>query len=102
MKSIAILVASLAVVTAFAPQQNVASSSTKLEALADQVRTFQCMLSWNVFTQNPAELFHIPMYLPLNIMLDDPFYYRIFRFSVWICFHQTLIVINTVPAPRRT
>jgi uncharacterized membrane protein len=38
MKSIAILVASLAVVTAFVPQQNVVSSSTKLEALADQVR----------------------------------------------------------------
>lgn len=38
MKSIAILVASLAVVTAFVPQQHVGSSTTKLDALADQVR----------------------------------------------------------------
>ena len=39
MKAVAILVASLAVVTAFVPQQNAGLSSTKLEALADQVRT---------------------------------------------------------------
>jgi hypothetical protein len=37
MKSIAVFVASLAVVTAFAPQHNVAPSSTKLDALADAV-----------------------------------------------------------------
>ena len=39
MKAVAILVASLAAVTAFVPQQNAGLSSTKLEALADQVRT---------------------------------------------------------------
>jgi hypothetical protein len=39
MKSFAVLFVSLAVVTAFAPQHNVAPTGTKLNALADAVCT---------------------------------------------------------------
>lgn len=79
MKVIAVLVASIAVASAFIPKQNVASPSTKLqERLADRVRT-------RVFSTTVVAIFldlsHYVVYEKLS--------FTWYRSLVWTCLPQT-------------